>query len=74
MTTITANAITKGKIPTLANLATRKGKRELLVLANSRVVRKPSKVTVAAILTAVVIPRTAIAVTVVIVVTVVIIF
>ncbi len=64
----------KGKIPTLANLAMRKGKRESLVLASSWVVRKAIKVVTAAILMAAVIPKAAIVVTVVTVVIVVIIF
>jgi len=72
-TTIAAKAITKGKIPTLANLAIRKDKLELLVLASSRVVRKTIKVATAAILIVTVSPRAAIVVTVVTVVTVVII-
>lgn len=47
---MTANAITRGRMPVLANLAIRSGKPELLAPASSRVVRKASNVITAATL------------------------
>ena len=69
---MTANAIIKGKIPTLATLAMRKENCEWPVLVSSRVARKIIKVITAAILVKVASPKAAIVVTVVTVVTVVI--
>ena len=66
--------MTRGKIATFANLATRKKVPERLAFASSLLVRNAIRLTIAAILIAAVNPIAAIVVTVVTVVTVVIIY
>ena len=68
MITTTTKAIIRGNIPTIANLVIRKENGESLAAAISRVARKINSVTTAAMLNMVLIPRTAIVVTVVTVV------
>ncbi len=67
MVTIVANAINKCKIPTLANLTTRKENRERLAPANSRVAKKTIKLTTIAILMIALSPKVVTVVTVVII-------
>ena len=68
----TANTITNGMIPTLQNLAMRRGDLEPLAPVSSLVAKRSISITTAAILKAAVRPIAAIVVTVVTVVTVVI--
>lgn len=62
---MTANAITKGTMPTLINLAIRKEEPERAAPISSLLARKIIRLTIAAMLTAVVSPIAAIVVTVV---------
>ena len=71
--TITENAIKRGKMATLANLATRREPPEWLAIDSSLLTRNAIRLTIEAALIAVVNPIAAIVVTVVTVVTVVII-
>lgn len=63
--TTVANAMTSGRMPTLANLAIREDTGELLDVASSRVARNIIRVAIAATLTNALIPKAVIVVMVV---------